>query len=133
MTNKPILAAVLALCALTGAAGAAIAAPSLFTLGSLPKGQWELRDKEHDFRSVAKLCLGNPNMLAKPRHARKDCAVQRLNGDDRSAVFNYRCQGAYGTTTVRRETDTLVQIRSQGVDRGAPFALDYEARRTGSC
>ncbi|GGD62772.1 hypothetical protein GCM10011411_23800 [Aurantiacibacter arachoides] len=52
----------------------------------------------------------------------------------REVTVQYTCRGnGYGRTTIRRESDTLVQIRSQGIEGGAPFSIDGEARRTGGC
>ena len=49
-------------------------------------------------------------------------------------TVNYTCPGiGRGRTTIRVETPRLVQIDSQGLDRGAPFALRAEARRIGPC
>ena len=123
----------LGLSAITMLSGAGLAAQSAFSLQTLEKGQWTLRDKEAGFKPVQRICLGDARKLVRPRHAALDCQVTRLSGNAREAVFNYSCNGARGSTTIRRETDRLVQIRSQGLDHGAPFALDYEARRTGTC
>ncbi len=113
--------------------GAALAAQSAFSLQTLEKGQWILRDKEQDFRTVKRICLGDPEKLARLRHADRNCRVRRVRGDERVALYQYSCRDAQGSTTIRRESDKLVQIRSQGVDRGAPFAFAYEARRVGGC
>ena len=44
--------------------------------------------------------------------------------DSDSMTVNYSCPGAgRGRTTIRFETPRLVQIDSQGLDHGAPFAL----------
>ncbi|WP_420607068.1 hypothetical protein [Novosphingopyxis sp.] len=123
----------LGLSAVATMSGAALAAKSAFSLQTLEKGQWSLRDKENGFKTVKRICLGDPQVLIQLRHLGQSCAVKRLNGDARQAMYSYRCRGAQGSTTIRRETDRLVQIRSQGLDHGAPFAFDYEARKTGGC
>ena len=44
-------------------------------------------------------------------------------------TVNYSCPGVgRGRTEIRFETPRLIQIDSQGLDRGAPFALRAEAR-----
>jgi hypothetical protein len=50
----------------------------------------------------------------------------------REAARNIGGQG-YGRTQIRRETDGLVQIDSQGIVNGLPFAFSAEGRRTGDC
>ena len=123
----------LGLTAIATLSGAALAAGQAFSLQTLEKGQWTLRDKDDDFKPVRRVCLGDPQALVQLRQPGQQCRIKRLSGDAREAVFAYRCKGASGNTTIRRETDRLVQIRSQGLDRGAPFAFDYEARKTGRC
>jgi uncharacterized protein (DUF58 family) len=39
----------------------------------------------------------------------------------------------YGRTTIRKEGSGLVQLRSQCSQGGSPFAVEAEARRTGTC
>ncbi len=49
-------------------------------------------------------------------------------------TVQYTCRGnGYGRTSIRRESETLVQIEGQGVAGGAPFQFRAEARRTGAC
>jgi hypothetical protein len=49
-------------------------------------------------------------------------------------VVQYTCRGrGYGRTEVRRETNRLVQVQSQGIVDGLPFAITAEARRIGDC
>jgi hypothetical protein len=46
----------------------------------------------------------------------------------------YDCaQAGQGRTALRVETARLVQIDSQGVSGGTPFAMTLEARRVGAC
>ena len=39
----------------------------------------------------------------------------------------------YGRTHIRKETNALVQIDSQGIAGGKPFQFTAEARQTGRC
>lgn len=130
---KKTASLLLGLSAVVTLSGAALGAQSLFSLRTLEKGEWTLTDKDHDFRPVKRICLRNPEALVRLKHLGQQCQVNRLSGDARSAVFSYRCNGSHGNTTIRRENDRLVQISSQGLDRGAPFAFEYEARKTGGC
>ena len=101
-------------------------------LTRLESGQWELRGAAGG--RIASLCLGNPILLTQPQHGAAPCARDIVAADADSITVNYVCPGAgRGRTTIRFETPRLVQIDSQGVDRGAPFALRAEARRTGPC
>jgi hypothetical protein len=113
--------------------GAAMAASPVFSLKTLEKGAWTLRDKDHDMKTVGRICLGNAEALVHARHRGKSCDIRQLRADGRIASFRYSCNGVSGNTSIRRETDRLVQIRSQGLDHNEPFAFDYEARQTGPC
>jgi hypothetical protein len=49
-------------------------------------------------------------------------------------TVQYTCRGrGFGRTHIRRETDRLVQIDTQGIADSRPFAFSVEARRTGDC
>ena len=108
--------------ALIGAASAAHGveksgrdAPSAQALRALDTGQWEVRERGED------------------AHARRIC-VSDLRHGAKAVSITYDCAAAgNGRTDLRVETDRLVQIRSQGVADGAPFAFDAEARRLGPC
>lgn len=101
-------------------------------LARLEAGQWELRGEGH--ARIALLCLGNPILLSQPQHGAANCTRDVIAADESSVTVNYACPGlGRGRTTLRFETPRLVQIESQGLDRGAPFALRAEARRIGPC
>ncbi len=101
-------------------------------LTRLESGQWELR--AHGGGRIAAICLGNPILLAQPRHGAANCSRDVVAADENSITVNYSCPGAgRGRTVIRFETPRLVQIDSQGLDRGTPFALRAEARRIGAC
>jgi len=112
-----------------GATQERAAAPMLARLES---GQWELRSIGNG--RISSLCLGNPILLTQPQHGAAACTRDVVAADADSMTVNYSCPGAgRGRTTIRFETPRLIQIESQGLDRGAPFALRAEARRTGPC
>lgn len=110
----------------------AAGAGGLPMLTRLESGQWELRAPNNG--RIGAICLGNPMLLAQPRHGAAPCARDVIAADERSITVNYSCPGVgRGRTTIRIETPRLVQIDSQGLDRGTPFALRAEARRIGAC
>ena len=83
---------------------------------------------------IAAICLGNPILLTQPRHGAAPCTRDVVAADSDSMTVNYSCPGlGRGRTTIRFETPRLVQIDSQGLDHGMPFALRAEARRVGPC
>ncbi|HVQ08459.1 MAG TPA: hypothetical protein VMS43_08480 [Allosphingosinicella sp.] len=101
-------------------------------LARLETGQWELRGPGNN--RIASICLGNPILLTQPQHGGANCARDVVAADATSMTVNYSCPGVgRGRTTIRFETPRLVQIDSQGLYRGAPFALRAEARRVGAC
>jgi hypothetical protein len=102
-------------------------------LTRLEAGQWELRGASGSGR-IAAICLGNPILLTQPRHGGAPCTRDVVAADSDSMTVNYSCPGlGRGRTTIRFETPRLVQIDSQGLDHGMPFALRAEARRVGPC
>lgn len=101
-------------------------------LARLESGQWELRGPGNG--RLASICLGNPILLTQPQHGATNCTRDVVVADADSMTVNYSCPGVgRGRTTIRFETPRLVQIDSQGLDRGMPFALRAEARRVGAC
>ena len=102
-------------------------------LERLESGRWELRGGSGNARITA-ICLGNPILLTQPRHGAAPCTRDVLAADANSMTVSYSCPGlGRGRTTLRFETPRLVQIDSQGLDHGMPFALRAEARRVGPC
>lgn len=100
-------------------------------LGRLETGQWELRGPAGRFGAI---CLGNPLQLTQPRHGNAPCTRDVVAADEDSITVNYVCPGVgRGRTTIRFETPRLIQIDSQGLDRGTPFVVRAEARRIGPC
>lgn len=101
-------------------------------LDRLEAGLWELRGTGN--ARVASICLGDRARLTQPRHSGLACTRTVIGGDARSVTVRYSCPGVgSGRTEIRVETPRLAQIDSQGLDRGAPFALRAEARRIGPC
>ncbi len=108
-------------------------APSLAMLTALEKGSWSL--KERGSTSGARnVCLGDPKTLVQVRHPQAACSRYIITDTADEVTIHYTCgaQG-HGRTTIRRETNRLVQIDTQGVAGGMPFSQALEARRTGVC
>ena len=128
------LRALAAAVAMTVAASAVQAAAPLPRLPKgLETGEWELRERG-DGGAVRRLCVTNLNQLLQSRHSGNSCKSFTVSdAADRLAV-TYECGAAgNGRTDLRVETSRLVQIQSQGIADGAPFAAALEGRWLGAC
>ena len=107
--------------------------PALIMLDTLEKGNWELRQRG-DSALVRSFCLGDARTFVQLQHPRAGCSRYVIADGAEEVTVHYTCPGAgHGRTTVRHETNRLVQIDTQGIAGGAPFSHAYEARRTGGC
>lgn len=108
-------------------------APTLAMLDRLEKGNWQLRERGQD--SVAhSMCLGDARRMIQIAHPRANCSRYIIEDTPNSVTVHYTCPGAgHGRTTIRSETNRLVQIDTQGIAEGRPFSQAFEARRTGPC
>lgn len=115
--------------------GGALAAQGspLAMLAKLQRGQWTVT--ANDGSPTRNICLGEPLQLVKLRHAGvANCSRFVVEDEPGKVTVQYTCRGnGYGRTSIRRETDTLVQIESQGIAGERPFQFRAEARRTGAC
>lgn len=108
-------------------------APGLTMLDTLERGAWELRVRE-DGVSSQRMCVNNARQFIQLRHAALKCRSVIVEDSAGQVTVQYTCPGqGYGRTTVRRESDRLAQIDSQGIADGVPFAFAAEARRVGEC
>lgn len=106
--------------------------PALAMLDQLDKGRWELRIR--DDGSVQRLCLPDARRLIQLRHPTAACERLVVDDDSSQVTVQYTCRGqGYGRTHIRRESNRLVQIDSQGIADGLPFSFAGEARRVGDC
>lgn len=107
-------------------------APGLTMLANLKKGEWTVRFR--DGSAPRKVCLRSGRELIQIQHSQPNCSRFVVeDGADKVAV-QYTCPGnGYGRTSIRRETNGLVQIESQGIEGGLPFQFAAEARHTGNC
>ena len=106
--------------------------PSLAMLDQLEAGRWELRDR--DGAAPQQICVPNGRRLIQLRHPGLACDSFVVTDGPSEVVVQYTCKGrGYGRTQIRRETNRLVQVQSQGIVDGLPFDFSAEARRVGDC
>jgi hypothetical protein len=104
---------------------------SLGMLDELAHGGWELRERGGPVRNI---CLDSGRRLIQLRHPGVPCSTVVVDDQADQVTVQYTCRGqGYGRTQIRRETDGLVQIDSQGIVNGLPFAFSAEGRRMGEC
>ncbi len=105
---------------------------SLAMLRNLVKGQWTV--KYRDGTPDRRICVKTGQELIQLQHTQPGCSRFVVEDAAAKVTVQYTCQGnGYGRTNIRRETNSLVQIESQGIASGLPFQFIAEARRTGSC
>jgi hypothetical protein len=107
--------------------------PSLAMLDELERGGWELRERGGD-GTVRPICLDNGRRLIQLRHPGVPCSSVVVADSAAQVTVQYTCRGqGYGRTQIRRETNRLIQIDTQGIVNGLPFSYSAEGRRTGEC
>ncbi|NCN83926.1 MAG: hypothetical protein GW808_03870 [Sphingomonadales bacterium] len=117
--------------------GFAIAAPAqtpgMALLDGLTPGEWTL--KERGSREPGqKVCLGNPELLLQIQHGSASCTRYVIENSPKKLRVSYKCGSAgQGVTEIKQESSALVQIHTQGIRNNAPFSVNVEGRRTGSC
>mgnify|MGYP001766089160 CR=1 FL=1 len=105
----------------------------LVMLDQLEKGGWELRTRGGG-GAPRRLCVRDGRELIQLEHAGVACSSHVVEDTATAVTVQYTCKGAgYGRTTVRRESNRLVQVDSQGIANGLPFAYAAEGRRSGDC
>lgn len=116
------------------AASAATAAPAadLGMLSKLKPGRWSVSIRDEGLART--ICIGDPAQLIQLRHAGNNCQRFLVEDGPSRVSVQYTCKRhGYGLTSIRKETDTLVQIESRGIAGGLPFQFSAEARRIGAC
>jgi len=130
---KALVMTAAALCGLAPVAALAAQDDGLDALDRLERGEWELRERGIG-GAVRRMCIGDPQQLLQPRHPGQLCSRFVLEDTADKVSVTYDCARAgRGRTALRVETARLVQIDSQGVSDGAPFAMMIEGRRVGVC
>lgn len=105
---------------------------TLAMLDKLEPGLWQIHDR--DSGAISRLCVKNGGQLLQLRHLGSDCKRIVIEDAADAVTVQYACHGnGFGRTSIRKETERLVQIESQGIVNGRPFQFSAEARRTGSC
>lgn len=108
-------------------------APAPQALQRLETGEWELHDRDGG-AETRKLCVSDLRQLLQVQHGQELCRSFTVSDSAHAATVTYDCAAAgNGRTDLRVETTRLVQIRSQGIAQGAPFAFAAEGRRIGDC
>ena len=121
------------LLSLTSAALALANANDLSLLHTLERGQWSFRAAGAE-APLTKICLGSPELLTQIQHAGAACERYVVRSTVNSVTVSYTCKGqGQGLTTIRKESNRIVHIQSQGIRNNAPFSFAVEGRRTGPC
>lgn len=106
-------------------------APRFAALDTMEHGLWQLREIGGQARAV---CVRDPVNLFQLRSRTKQCSRFVIENGATAATVHYTCPGSgHGRTTISVETPRLARIESEGIEGGAPFSLEIEARRTGEC
>lgn len=130
---SPILRISLVALACAAASAVPAQAPSLAMLDRLEKGSWQLRERGQD-AVLQTICVGDARRMIQIEHPRSTCSRYIIEDTPNSVTVHYTCPGAgHGRTSIRSETNRLVQIDTQGIAEGKPFSQAIEARRTGDC
>ncbi len=105
-------------------------------LETLERGMWRLRPASGTSSAlpVEQYCVGDATILAQLRHGNAACTQNVLRSSANSVTISYSCRGkGQGITVIRKETNRLIQIQSQGIWNNSPFSFKAEARRAGNC
>ena len=130
---SPLMRCSLLALGLAGAGAVPAQTPSLAMLDRLEKGSWQLRELDKD-AVLQTVCLGDARRMIQIQHPRANCSRYIIEDTPGSVTVHYTCPGAgHGRTTIRSETNRLVQIDTQGIADGRPFSQAIEARRAGAC
>jgi hypothetical protein len=131
--SAPFFRCLLGASALAGATAVPAQAPSLAMLDGLEKGSWQLRERGSD-AVLHTVCVGDARRMIQIQHPRANCSRYIIEDTPKSVTVHYTCPGAgHGRTSIRSETNRLVQIDTQGIADGKPFSQAIEARRAGPC
>ena len=107
-------------------------APDLEMLDRLERGAWTINFRGGE--PSQRICLRTGREFIQLQHRQPGCDRFVVADGPAEVTVQYTCRGnGYGRTTIRRESNSLVQVNSQGVRAGRPFSMVGEARRTGSC
>lgn len=126
---RPTIAGALLLFGTAGATAQRDPAPG--ALGGIERGQWQLKAADGALRQV---CVRNPAALIQIMHGDTQCEHFVMESSPRGGTIRYTCPShGHGRTTISIATPRAINIDTQGVANGAPFAERFEGRRTGTC
>lgn len=109
-------------------------APAMAALQPLERGLWELRERGSRGELIRRVCVGDPSQLLVVRQSAGHCRLFVVSDRPERLTVTFQCGGSgTGRTDLRVETPRLVQLETQGVYQGAPYALSLEGRRIGPC
>jgi|EndMetStandDraft_4_1072995.scaffolds.fasta_scaffold242134_2 hypothetical protein len=133
MTRLGGLAAFAVLVLVGAGAEAPAQAPAPAALAPLETGLWEFKEINSTSQPT-RLCVTDLRQLLQPLQPTPVCKqfISENDGDHAAVAYDCAARGQ-GRTSLRVETARLVQIDSQGIAGGRPFAVRYEARRLGAC
>lgn len=107
-------------------------APELAMLSTLDRGSWTFSLRSNG--PTERICMRTGREFIQLRHRQPGCEQFVVQDEADEVTVQYTCRGnGYGRTTIRKEGDRLVQIRSQGIRAGSPFSVEGEARYAGRC
>ncbi|MEE9433804.1 MAG: hypothetical protein V3V15_06165 [Sphingorhabdus sp.] len=121
---------------LAGAGTAVYAQSPGNLLDSLQKGLWELRaiGGGPSRAAQSRICIGDAAKLVQIQHGSAKCKQRILSQKADRVTLSYSCPGlGQGVTTIRKESNRLIHIESQGIRNGSPFNFVVEGRRSASC
>lgn len=102
-------------------------------LDEIAGGRWELRVREPGVLPQ-QMCVSSGRRFIQLRHQTDSCSSLVIEDGQNDVTVQYSCRGrGYGRTHIRKESNRLLQIDSQGIAQGLPFQFTAEARRTGDC
>jgi hypothetical protein len=115
------------------ATGSAKSDGDMALLDSLDRGMWQLRPTGGS-APTTKICLGKSERLTQIQHSGLACEQYFVRSSPNSLTVSYTCAGhGQGLTIIRKETNRIIHIQSQGIRDNAPFSFSAEGRRTGPC
>lgn len=107
--------------------------PGLELLEGLKKGAWILKPRGST-ESGQRVCLGDPELLLQIQHGSASCSRYVIEDNPNNLRVSYKCGAVgHGVTSIRKESNGLVQIQSQGIENNGPFSFSVEGRHVGSC
>lgn len=103
-------------------------------LSSLKNGLWQFKEPARGNNIVDAICVGDVTKFVKIKNKDDVCTLKVLRSQGNSVTYDYSCNGkGKGRTIIRKETNGLVQIHSQGIANGELFDFKLEARYAGRC